>query len=389
MNEIYLDNSASTRPYPEVIDFMATVLDKNYGNPSSLHSKGIDAEKVFEEARRRIASFFNEREEEIYFTSGGTEANNLAIKGAALRNKNRGNHLITSQVEHPSVLNCFRYLEENEGFTVDYLPVDSKGLVNPEQVRELVNENTVLISIMHVNNEVGSIQPLEEIGPLIKAGNPNALFHVDAVQSFARMHLDIAAWQADLVSCSAHKIHGPRGVGCLWVKKGTLIRPLLHGGGQESELRPGTENVPAAAGFGLAAQMTGEKRERKAAATSSLKLSFYRALEKSGVEFYVNGPEPEEGAIHIINLSFPGLPSEVMLRSLEERGIYASAGSACHSRKPEPSHILQALNLSDDKLHSALRFSFSLYNSEQEIQFAAAQTAEVARELQLMFQNKT
>jgi len=385
MAEIYLDNSASTRPYPEVIDFMATILDRNYGNPSSLHGKGVEAEKLLEEARRRIASFFNEREEEIYFTSGGTEANNLAIKGAALRNKNRGNHLITSQVEHPSVLNCFRYLEEKEGFKVDYLPVDSTGLVNPEQVREHVNENTVLVSIMHVNNEVGTIQPLEEIGPLVKTGNPSALFHVDAVQSFARMHLDITAWQADLVSCSAHKIHGPRGSGCLWVKKGTLLQPLFHGGGQEKELRPGTENVPAAAGFGLAARLTGESRQRKAAATGSLKLSFYQALEKSGIEFYVNGPSPEDGAVHIINLSFPGLPSEVLLHSLEERGIFASAGSACHSRKPEPSHILQALQINDDKLYSALRFSLSCYNSEQEMEFAAARTVEAYRELQSMF----
>ncbi len=381
MDEIYLDNSASTRPHPEVIDFMGSIMDGNYGNPSSLHQKGIDSEKLLEEARRRIASFFNDREEEIYFTSGGTEANNLAVKGAALRNRNRGRHLITSQVEHPSVLNCFRYLEEQEGFSVDYLPVDGRGLVDPEQVRALVNENTILVSIMHVNNEIGSIQPLEEIGPLVKSGNPAALFHVDAVQSFARMKMDLTAWQADLVSCSAHKIHGPRGAGCLWVKKGALLQPLLHGGGQEKALRPGTENVPAVAGFGLAARLTGESRQRKADAIGSLKLAFYRALQNSGVEFNVNGPSPEEGAVHIINLSFPDLPSEVLLHSLEEKGIFVSAGSACHSRKPEPSHILQALNLDNERLQSALRFSFSINNSEQEVEFAAAQTAEAVKEL--------
>ncbi len=381
MAEIYLDNSASTRPHPEVSDFMGSIQDREYGNPSSLHQKGLDSEKLLEEARRRIAAFFSGKEDEIYFTSGGTEANNLAVKGAALRNRNRGRHLITSQIEHPSVLNCFRYLEEEEGFAVDYLPVDSRGLVDPGQVKELVNKNTILVSIMHVNNEIGSIQPLEEIGPLIKAGNPSALLHVDAVQSFARMELDLKAWQADLVSCSAHKIHGPRGAGGLWVKKGTLLQPLLHGGGQEKELRPGTENVPAAAGFGLAAQLTGESRQRKADATSSLKLAFYRTLLNSGVEFHVNGPSPEEGAVHIINLSFPALPAEALLHSLEERGIFASAGSACHSRKPEPSHILQALNLDDRRLYSALRFSFSINNSEEEVEFAAAETAEAVKEL--------
>lgn len=385
MDEIYLDNSATTRPYPEVIDFMGTVLDKNYGNPSSLHKKGVEAEKLIEEARRRIASFFTGREEEILFTSGGTESNNLALKGTARRGRNRGSHLITSLVEHPSVLNCIRYLEAEEGFTVDYLPVDGQGFVDPKQVEELVHKETILVSIMHVNNEIGTIQPLEEIGPRIKAKNPSTLFHVDAVQSFTRMPLDIKAWQADLVSCSAHKIHGPGGAGGLWVRKGTLLQPLLHGGGQEKELRPGTENVAAAAGFGLAAQLSGESRPRKAAALGSLKLAFYRALENSGIEFYVNGPLPEESAVHIINLSFPNLPSEVLLHSLEERGIFASAGSACHSRKPEPSHILQALNLEDSRLKSALRFSFSLFNSEQEVEFAATQTAEVVRELQSIF----
>ncbi len=385
MEEIYLDNSSTTRPYPEVIDFMGTALDKNFGNPSSLHQKGIEAEKLVEEARRRIASFFTDREDEIYFTSGGTEANNLAVKGAALRNRNRGNHLITSQVEHPSVLNCFRYLEQEEGFSVDYLPVDNRGFVDPEQVKKLVKKETIMVSIMHVNNEIGTVQPLEEVGPLVKDANPSILFHVDAVQSFARMALDINSWQADLVSCSGHKIHGPRGAGCLWAKKGTLLQPLFHGGGQERELRPGTENVPAIAGFGLAAKLTGESRQRKAAALGSLKLSFYQALENSGVELYVNGPLPENGAVHIINISFPGLPSEVLLHSLEERGIFASSGSACHSRKPEPSHILQTLGLSEERLQSALRFSFSFYNSEQEMEFAAAQIAEAVRELKSIF----
>jgi len=382
--DVYLDNSSTTRPYPEVIDLVSRLQSEIYGNPSSMHEKGVEAEKQIEEARRQIASFFNNREDEIIFTSGGTEANNLAIKGAALRNRNKGNHLITSMVEHPSVLDCFRYLEENERFKVDYLPVNNKGLVDPDQLKTLVSKNTILVSIMHVNNEIGTIQPLEEIGPLIKNLNPTTLLHVDAVQSFSKLPLKFKAWQADLISCSAHKLHGPKGVGCLWAKKGILLQPLMHGGGQEKEMRPGTENGPAIAGFGLAASLTGANQKQKAAALASLKLTFYRGLQQEGIDFFINGPPAEESAVHIINLSFPGLPAEALLHALEERGIYASAGSACHSRKPEPSYILQALGLKPERLESALRFSFSCYNDEQEVNYAAAQTADAIRELKLI-----
>ncbi len=380
MQEFYFDNSATTRPYPEVVEQISKVAGENYGNPSAMHEKGLEAEKIVKEARRRIAAFFRNREKEITFTSGGTEANNLAIKGAALRNRQRGNHLVTSEVEHPSVLNCFRYLEQI-GFEVTYLPVNEKGLVNHDRLKDLISDKTILVSIMHVNNEIGTIQPLEKIGPLIKKKNPGALFHVDAVQSFTRLPMAINDWQVDLVSCSAHKIHGPRGAGCLWIREGTLLQPLLHGGGQENELRPGTENVPAIAGFGLAARLTGEKQRKKTSPQNSLKLAFYQKLQLCGVEVYVNGPLPEESAEHILSLSFPELPSEMLLHSLAARGIYVSAGSACHSRRPEPSHILQALKLSQDRLESALRFSFSCYNNEQEIEAAAQITAEITKEL--------
>ncbi len=380
MQEFYFDNSATTRPYPEVVEQISKVAGENYGNPSAMHEKGLEAEKIVKEARRRIAAFFRNREKEITFTSGGTEANNLAIKGAALRNRQRGNHLVTSEVEHPSVLNCFRYLEQI-GFEVTYLPVNEKGLVNHDRLKDLISDKTILVSIMHVNNEIGTIQPLEKIGPLIKKKNPGALFHVDAVQSFTRLPMAINDWQVDLVSCSAHKIHGPRGAGCLWIREGTLLQPLLHGGGQENELRPGTENVPAIAGFGLAARLTGENYRKKTTPPGNLKLAFYRKLQHCGVEVYVNGPPPEDSAEHILNISFPGLPSEMFLHALEERGIYVSAGSACHSRRPEPSHILQALKLGKDRLESALRFSFSCYNNEQETEAAAEITAEVAKEL--------
>ncbi len=384
MADIYLDNSSTTRPYPEVIELVSKLQGEVYGNPSSLHEKGVEAEKQIETARRQIAAFFTNRENEIIFTSGGTEANNLAVKGAAIRNRKKGNHLVTSQVEHPSVLNCFRYLEEYEGFKVSYLPVNYQGLIKLDQLKRLVDKSTILVSIMHVNNEIGTIQPMKIIGSLIKKINPSTLFHIDAVQSFARLPLKIKDWHADLLSCSAHKVHGPGGAGCLWAREGTLLQPLMHGGGQENEMRPGTENVSAIAGFGLAALLTGDNQLQKAAFLSSLKLAFYRILQNKGIEIYINGPPPDKSAGHIINLSFPGLPSEVLLHSLEERGIYASAGSACHSRKPEPSHILQALGMNEDRLKSALRFSFSCYNDQQEVEHAAAQTADVVRELKSM-----
>ncbi len=383
MAAIYLDNSATTPPYREVLELIGRVQEETYGNPSSMHSKGLDAERLIGEARRQVAAFFNGRESEIFFTSGGTEANNLAIKGAAYRNRRRGSHLVTSFIEHPSVLNCFRFLEQ-EGFSVSYLPVDEQGLIDPGALKSLVGKNTILVSIMHVNSEVGSIQPLAETGQIIREANPDVLFHVDAVQSFARLPLEVKKWQADLVSCSAHKIHGPRGAGCLWVKEGTLLQPLLHGGGQEREMRPGTENTAAIAGFGLAARQGEGRLAQTAGQLRNLKLIFYRELRNSGTRFIVNGPAPENGAPHIINISFPGLKAEVLLHSLEERGIYVSAGSACHSRRPEPSHVLEAIGLSGRRLESALRFSFSVFNTEQEIITAAAETAQVVRDLSSM-----
>ncbi len=386
MTEIYMDNSATTEPYRNVTELIIKLQTETYGNPSSMHKKGLEAERIIGEARRQIAYFFNDRESEIVFTSGGTEANNLAIKGAAYRNRRRGCHLITSSIEHPSVLNCFRFLEQ-EGFSVSYLPVDRQGFINPDELKNLIGQNTILVSVMHVNNEIGSIQPLERIGQLIKRANPEILFHVDAVQSFARIPLKLKEWGADMISCSAHKIHGPRGVGCLWIKEGTLLQPLMHGGGQEKEIRPGTENTIAIAGFGLAARTVRDKLLQRTESLKNLKLAFYNELQKSGILFRVNGPKPEKSAPHIINLSFPGLKAELLLHSLEEEGIYISAGSACHSRRPDPSHILKAIGLEKERLESAVRFSFSLLNSEDEVLLAATKTSKVVRELSSIANN--
>ncbi len=383
MSEIYLDNSATTRPYRAVIDLAGQVADSTYGNPSSAHKKGLEAARLFEQARRQVASLFKSREDEIVFTSGGTEANNLAIIGAALDNRRRGNRLITTTIEHSSVLNCFRYLEK-QGFEVSYLPVDNCGLIDPDLLRDLVSDQTILASIMHINSEIGSIQPLEACGTAIKQNNPQTLYHIDAVQSFARLPLAAGHWQADMISCSAHKIHGLKGAGCLWIRKGSKLAPLLYGGGQERGLRSGTENVAATAAFGLAAELSAKKMLENSNFLRKLKTLFYESLKGEGVEFSVNGPDPEEGAPHIINISFPGTKAEVLLRMLEDKGIFVSAGSACHARHPARSHVLEAIGLSDDLIDSALRFSFSFFNSEAEIKAAAKKTAEAVKDLTSM-----
>ncbi|MDW7740567.1 MAG: cysteine desulfurase family protein [Bacillota bacterium] len=375
MRDIYLDNSATTHPFPEVIDLISSIQDQAYGNPSSMHEKGIEAEKLIKGARKEIAHFFTGREEEIIFTSGGTESNNLAIKGAAFRHRQRGNHLVTTEAEHPSVLNSFRFLE-TEGFEVTFLPVDSSGLVNLADLKAAIGEETTLVSIMHVNNEIGTIQPLEQLGSSIKEINPHTMFHIDAVQSFVKLPLSPSKWQADLISCSAHKIHGPKGVGCLWIKKNTHLQPLMHGGGQERGLRPGTENSSAIAAFGLAAKLYHEAL-RKNDKFNELKRILISKLKERAVIFEINGPPVDEGAPNIINLSVTGLKAEVMLHALEDRGIYVSAGSACHAKHPDPSHILEAIGLSGKRLESALRFSFSFMNTQEEMEIAAEAVQEI------------
>lgn len=380
MIDIYLDNSSTTCPYPEVTELMGTVLSETYGNPSSLHDKGLAAEKLIRQARRQIATLINRREDEIVFTSGGTEANNLAIKGVSFRNSQRGKHLLCSSIEHLSALNSFHSLER-EGFEINFLPVNGRGYVDPGEVKKLVRNDTILISIMHVNNEVGSIQPLQEIGHQIKAIKPDVLFHVDAVQSFTRLPLKLEEWKADLASFSAHKVHGPKGAGCLWIREGTKMQPLFDGGEQERGLRSGTENVAAIAGFGLAAKLSSENQKHKMSVVSSLKKTFINKILESGIHCLTNGPLQEEGAPHIINLSFPGLKAEILLHALEEKGIYVSAGSACHSRHPEPSHVLKSIGLNRQALEGALRFSFSIFNNEEEVITAAEETIKIVRHL--------
>lgn len=384
MTAIYLDNSATTKPYPEVIKLVAKVSGETYANPSSLHEPGLAAEIMLSKARRQVARPLNAQEGEIVFTSGGTEANNLALIGAAMSHKTCGKHIVTSQSEHPSVLGAFKYLEQH-GFKASYLPVNLKGSIDLDMLEQVMGKDTILASIMHVNNETGAVAPLKEMGRLIKEKNKSTLFHVDAVQSLAKLALEPETWQADLISVSAHKIHGPKGVGALWVKPGVVLTPLFYGGGQEKGLRPGTENTAALAGFGLATALGTKNLAESGQKVMALKLEFYRKLQESGLEFKVNGPTLQEGAPHILNLAFPGIKAETMLHFLEKEGLYVSAGSACHAKKPTQSHVLKALGLEDKYLDSSLRFSFSALNAREEVLKAAELTIKVAGELRALF----
>lgn len=367
MREVYLDNSATTPVLPEVVAVMHRIHTGTYGNPSSLHRMGVEAEKIKRRARRTLADACSVKESEIYFASGGTEANNLAVIGAARRLRRRGLHLIATQVEHPSVLYAYRLLER-EGFMLTYLPVDGDGVVSPAVVADAVRADTQLVSVMHVNNEVGAIQPVAEIGRLIKKKNSETLFHVDAVQSFGKLPVQPLLWQADLVTFSAHKLHGPKGVGALYKRQGIHVEPFFYGGGQEDGLRPGTENMAGIGGFAEAARLATAGLSVHATALSRLKKKFLAGILVSIPDISCNSPE--EGAPHILNITVAGLRGEVLVHALAEEGVYLSTGAACHSRRPELSHVLLAMGRKEKEVEAALRFSFSTLNTEEELAYA-------------------
>lgn len=371
MKEVYLDNSATTRPLPEVVEAMVASLTDNYGNPSSLHNKGLEAEKILKEARRKIADKLAVLPEEIIFTSGGTESNNLAIKGIAYNFQNRGRHLITTEVEHPSVLESFLALEE-EGFEVTYLKTDRHGQISLAQLEESITPETILVSIMHVNNELGTIYPLAEIGKLIKEKNPNTFFHADCIQSFGKILLHPASKQLDLLSISGHKIHGPKGIGALYKKKGIELKAQLTGGGQENNYRCGTENVPGIAGLIPALDALPAYTEEKPfdQEMDRLKKHFLKGLKKIKRKVIINSPE--DGSPQILNISFPGIKGEVLIHSLAAEGIYVSTGSACHSKSREKSHVLRSIGLSPDVIDGTIRISFSPYNTIEELDYTLA-----------------
>jgi cysteine desulfurase len=381
VQEIYLDNSATTRVPPQVAELMASVLTANYGNPSSLHGKGLEAERLLRDARSLLASALSVKESEIIFTSGGTEANNLAVKGTARRRRRGGLHLITTAIEHPSVLYAFNALRE-EGFEVTFLPVDADGMVDPAQVAASLRPDTTLVSIMHVNNEVGSVQPVASIGKIVKEMDKRIVFHVDAVQSFGKLPVTPAAWQADLVSLSAHKIHGPKGTGALFCRQGSMLEPLLHGGDQEMGLRPGTENTAGIAGFAVAARLALEKREENVSIMTSLRQWLLAGITERIPNVVYNGPE--DAASNILNITIQGVKGEVMVHTLAQHGIYVSTGSACHSHRADPSHVLAAMGREAKAIESSLRISFSHYNTMDELEITLDRLQQAAAELRLL-----
>ncbi len=362
---IYFDNSATTAIYPEALAAMNDVYTSLYGNPSSLHKMGSDAEKALQKSRETIAKTLGASEQEIYFTSGGTESNNWAIKGVCRANKKRGTHVITSAIEHPSVLECFTYLE-TEGFSTEIMPVDSDGLLNPETISTRVHAGTTLVSFILVNNETGAIQNAGELIRAIRLKNPKTLIHMDAVQAYGKIPINLARLDADLVSLSSHKIHGPKGCGALFIRRNTHILPVLHGGGQEKKLRSGTENVPAVCAFALAAEIIHNRMETNSSNAKKIKSIITEGLGRmfEPGQYIINSPE--NGYEGILNISFPRVKAQVLMHHLEAGNIFVSVGSACSSHKNAFSHVLKAMNLPKENIEGAIRLSFSGMNTEQE-----------------------
>lgn len=363
--EIYFDNSSTTAPYGCVCDAVSKAMAELYGNPSSLHRLGKKAEDFMEECRRTVAKSIGAAADEIIFTSGGTEGDNTAIIGYCTANRRNGNRIITSRTEHPAVLESFKFLEKN-GFEAVYLDVDKNGVVKFEELKNALSDDTLLVSVMHVNNETGTIQPVREIADAVHGAG--AVFHTDAVQSYGKIETNVKKTGADLLAVSAHKVHGPKGIGALYVKKGIRIAPLLNGGGQERGLRSSTENLPAIAGFARAAELICDNLPEITRATGCVKVHMAEriAAEIDGAVFN----SPPDGVCSVLNVSFTGVKAEVLLHVLEDKGIYVSSGSACSSHKKGRSHVLEAMGVGVKEIDSALRFSFSSENTVEEADYA-------------------
>lgn len=373
--EVYLDNSATTKVFPEVAELMTKVMLEDYGNPSSLHFKGLDGENYIKKAKEQIAKVLKVNEKEIYFTSGGTESDNLAIIGCAMANKRAGMHLITTKIEHPAVLETMKYLEQ-QGFEVTYLPVNEYGQIRLEDLKAAMRRDTILVSIMHTNNEIGALQPIAEAGALIKAMNPRCLFHVDAVQGFGKCRIWPKKMMVDLLSVSAHKIHGPKGIGFLYIGEKVKILPINYGGGQQKGMRSGTENVPAIAGLGLATQMIYSNLEADVEYIYKIRETFVQGVSlMEGIT--VNGKSGKDTSCHVVSVSFAGVRSEVLLHALEDKGICVSAGSACASNHPQTSETLKAIGVEKHLLDSTIRFSFSVFTTMEEIEYTLQALREI------------
>ena len=373
--QAYFDNSATTKVFDSVRDIVVKTMTEDYGNPSARHTKGMEAENYIRGARAVIAKSLKVQEKEILFTSGGSESNNMALIGTAMANKRAGNHIISSNIEHPSVYNPLGFLEE-QGYEVTYLPVDRAGHIDLAQLEESIRPETILVSVMYVNNEVGTVEPVEEISRIIRRKNPNTLFHADAIQAYGKYEIRPKRQGIDLLSVSAHKLHGPKGVGFLYIDSRVKIKPLIYGGGQQQGLRSGTENVPGIAGMGAAVEEMFKDHAQKIDRLYELKEYAERKLSQlPGVT--LNNPPGREGAPQIVSAGFEGVKSEVLLHALEEKGIYVSSGSACSSNHPGLSGTLKGVGVRQDLLDSTLRFSFGLFNTKEEIDYAAQQLEEI------------
>ena len=373
--EIYLDNSATTAVHPEVVQLMNKIMLEDYGNPSSKHKKGVDAERYINEAKEILASIMKCDKKEILFTSGGTESDNMALIGTALANKRRGNHIITTMIEHPAILETTVFLEKN-GFRITYLPVDSTGCVKLDELRAALCPETILVSIMYANNEVSIAEPVAEAAAIVKEYNPEIVFHTDAVQAFGKYRIIPKKENIDLMSVSAHKLHGPKGVGFLYIKDKTRVNPIIFGGGQQKAMRSGTENVPGIAGMALAAKLCYEDFDEKINRLYELKEYFVsRVLDIEGTVY--NGKRGREGTPHVISISFEDVRSEVLLHALEDKGIYVSSGSACSSNKPALSGTLKAIGVKNKFLDSTIRFSLCTDNTKEELDTVIATLKEL------------
>ncbi len=365
--EAYLDNSATTRCYPSVCDIVVKTMMEDYGNPSAMHRKGVEAEQYLRDTQEILGKILKVKPKEIYFTSGGTESNNLALMGTAMANQRAGKHVITSSIEHAAVAAPVRHLEEL-GFEVTVLPVDEQGVVKLDALCEALRPDTILVSVMYVNNEIGSVQPVEEIAAWVHEKSPKAVFHVDAIQAFGKYRIHPKKQGIDLLSVSSHKFHGPKGVGFLYVSEKVKIQPQILGGGQQGGMRSGTDNVPGIAGMGVAAKEVYGHLEENVAKLYELKRHLTEGLEQLD-QVVLNGMPCMEGAPHIVSASFLGVRSEVMLHALEDRQIYVSAGSACSTHKRSASSTLTAVGMRREQLETTLRFSFCETTSMEEIDY--------------------
>jgi len=365
--EVYLDNSATTAAFPEVGDLVARVMCDTYGNPSSMHHKGLEAENIIKDAREIIAKSLKCDPKEILFTSGGTESDNMALLGVADANNRMGKHIITTRIEHHAILETTEHLKDM-GYEITYLPVDEKGIISLSELEAAIRPDTILVSIMHTNNEIGSVQPIAEAGELIKRVNPRTLFHTDAVQGYGKYVINPRKMGIDLLSVSAHKIHGPKGVGFLYIGNKVKIHPIIFGGGQQKGMRSGTENVPGIAGMAEAVKLCYKNLNEDIDRLYTLKEYFTdNVLKIEGTS--INGPVGRESAPHIISLSVKGVRAEVLLHALEDKGIYVSSGSACASNRPALSSVLQAIHIDKSLVDSTIRISMSVHTTKEELEY--------------------